>query len=100
MQAILTVVLICLISSCKTTVVTAEKVDETDVRETLVEYLPEAPKVPQFPALHWTYDNGLYSLDEAGVDKLLLFKEETLPNFVVDYEAWQREVVIVLNNLI
>jgi len=92
--------LICLISSCKTTIVTAEKVDETDVRETLVEYLPEAPKVPQLPALHWTYDNGLYSLHESDVDKLLQFKEEALPAFVVDYDAWQREVAIILNSLI
>ena len=97
---ILTLVLtVSILSGCKTTKV-AEKPDETTAREILVAMLPEAPEAPEFPSLRWTYKDGLYSLEESDVDKLLDFKENALPGFVFDYRAWIEEVQVVLKNLI
>ena len=97
---ILTLVLtVSSLSGCKTATV-AEKPDETTAREILAAMLPEAPEPPVFPSLRWTYKDGLYGLEEGDADKLLDFKENSLPGFVFDYRAWIEEVQVVLKNLI
>ncbi len=93
-------VLIVLMTGCRATEVITEKPDETEIRETIVSMLPEAPSVPGFPSLSWSHQDGLYCLKEADADKLLDFKENALPFFVFDYEAWIEEVKVVLNKLI
>ena len=77
-----------------------EQVDETTARETLVEMLPDPPEVPTLPSLHWIYQDGLYGLSEADADKFLDFKENTLPGFKIDMDAWVEEVNVVLQQLI
>jgi len=36
---------------------------------------PEAPTIPAFPTLNWTYQNGLYCISETDADKLLDYGE-------------------------
>ena len=98
--AILTLVLSALmLTACKTKI-TAEIPDETPARELMVAMLPSPPEAPELPSLHWSYQDGLYGLDEEDVDKFLDFKENVLPGFVEDYKAWVEEVYVVLKNLI
>ena len=96
---ILTLVLsVSILSGCKTAKV-AEKPDETTAREILVAMLPESPEPPEFPSLRWTYKDGLYGLEESDVDKLLDFKENTLPAFSGAYLDWLAQLRIVLREL-
>ena len=98
---ILTLALIVsILTACRTVETVAVKPDETTAREAMVALLPDPPEVPELPALHWSYKDGLYGLSEEDVDRFLNFKENTLPGFVFDYRAWIEEVQVVLNNLI
>ena len=94
------VLIVSILTGCRTVETVAEKVDETTARETLVMMLPNPPTAPELPSLQWSYKDGLYGLEESDVDKLLDFKENTLPGFVFDYRAWIKEVYVVLKNLI
>lgn len=89
-----------ILTACKTVETVAVKPDETMAREALVALLPDPPEVPELPALHWSYKDGLYGLSEEDVDRFLNFKENTLPGFAFDYRAWIEEVEVVLKKLI
>ena len=94
------VLAVSILAGCRTVETIAEKPDETAARETIVMMLPEPPAVPSLPSLRWSYKDGLYGLSEEDVDKFLDFRDNVLPAFVFDYEAWIQEVKVVLNKLI
>ncbi len=68
-------------------------------REVLVSMAPEAPTVPAFPTLNWTYQNGLYCISEEDADKLLDFGENALPLFAHQYDQYQRRMHLILDAL-
>ncbi|MDD3997833.1 MAG: hypothetical protein PHH86_09010, partial [Sphaerochaetaceae bacterium] len=65
----------------------------------LVSMAPEAPTIPVFPALNWTYQNGLYCIAEADADALLDYGENALPLFAHRYGQYQRQIRIILDAL-
>ena len=72
----------------------------TEARLHIASMLPEAPVLPVFPNLSWTYQDGLYGLSEADVDLLLDYMENSLPQFSFDFKAWQDQVNIIIESLI
>jgi hypothetical protein len=76
---------------------TTEVPQETGTyREIILGMVPELPDVPTFPTLHWTYSDGLYSLDEENVDRLLDYGENQLPHFRWELEQYERKLSAVL----
>lgn len=58
--------------------------------------LPEIPAPPSFPmGLNWGYSDGLYTLDEEGVDRLLNFRDNEYTSYVYDVETWQMQLDVV-----
>jgi len=84
-------------TSCRTR---SLKTDETSIRSAIASTLPKAPELPTLPNLHWVYMDGLYGLEEKDVDILLDFFENSLTEFYFDYTAWQKEVDVVIRNLV
>jgi hypothetical protein len=75
-------------------------VEENDpYREVLVSMAPEAPVIPAFPKLTWTYQNGLYCITEEDADKLLDYGENELPLFSQRYDQYQRRMHLILDAL-
>ena len=68
-------------------------------KETLLSLIPVLPEVPYLPELTWTYQNGLYCLDEQNVDKLLDYGENTLPRFRWELDKYRRELEVVLSSI-
>ncbi|MGE4465779.1 hypothetical protein [Sphaerochaeta sp.] len=60
---------------------------------------PKAPTIPVFPALKWTYQNGLYCISETDADKLLNYGENELPLFAHRYEQYLRQIGLILEAL-
>jgi len=60
---------------------------------------PEAPTIPTFPALNWTYEDGLYCIPEADADALLNYGENELPLFAHRYGQYQRQMRLILDAL-
>jgi hypothetical protein len=60
---------------------------------------PEAPTIPVFPTLKWTYQNGLYCISETDADKLLDYGENELPLFAHRYEQYLRQIGLILDAL-
>ena len=83
-------------TSCTTTNVTEDK---TTFKETLLSMIPDLPDVPSLPALSWTYQEGLYCLDEQNVDMLLDYGENTLPHFRWELGQYQRKLDVILQSL-
>ena len=98
---ILGIVLLVLIGStaCRTSKAVPEDENMKMVRKIIASELPEAPTLPSVPSLTWTFKDGLYGLNEADVDLLLDYFENSLREFSLDYEAWQKEVSVVIGNL-
>lgn len=84
------------LTGCTTTNVTE---DNTTFKETLLSMIPDLPDVPSLPALSWTYQEGLYCLDEQNVDMLLDYGENTLPHFRWELEQYQRKMNTILQSL-
>jgi len=75
-------------------------VEENDsYRQVLVSMAPEAPTLPAFPTLNWTYQNGLYCISETDADKLLDYGENELPLFAHRYEQYLRQIGLILDAL-
>lgn len=75
-------------------------VEENDpYRQVLVSMAPEAPTIPVFPTLNWSYENGLYCIAEADADKLLDYGENELPLFAHRYEQYLRQIGLILDAL-
>ena len=68
-------------------------------REVLVSMAPEAPVIPAFPELNWTYQNGLYCITEEDADRLLDYGENELPLFAHQYDQYQRRMHLILDAL-
>lgn len=62
--------------------------------------VPELPEVPEFPVLHWSYSDGLYSIGEEGVDNLLDYGENLIPRFRWELEQYKEQLDIVLSALV
>lgn len=84
--------------SCKT-VVKAEEVDREAANKLLLSFISEAPEVPVFPDLDWSYSERLYSLREEDVDRLLVFKVKDLPAFEIEFQAWKESVLAIIKKL-
>ena len=81
------------LTGCTTTSV----IEEQDTfKETLLSMIPVLPEVPALPQLTWTYQDGLYCLDEQNVDKLLDYGENTLPRFRWELDQYRRKLDSVL----
>ena len=59
----------------------------------------EAPDIPPFPTLSWSYENGLYCISEEDADALLDYGENALPLFAHRYGQYQRQMRIILEAL-
>ena len=68
-------------------------------RQVLVSMAPEAPTIPAFPTLNWTYQNGLYCISETDADELLDYGENELPLFAHRYEQYLRQIGLILDAL-
>ncbi|MFA5546723.1 MAG: hypothetical protein WDA14_13840 [Sphaerochaetaceae bacterium] len=68
-------------------------------RQVLVSMAPEAPTIPVFPTLNWTYQNGLYCIVEADADALLNYGENELPLFAHRYGQYVRQMRLILDAL-
>lgn len=60
---------------------------------------PEAPTIPAFPELAWSYKNGLYCITEEDADRLLDYGENGLPLFSLRYDQYRRRMSIILDAL-
>lgn len=80
---------------------TAEEVSESFnvYVKTILSDFPHLPEVPSFPELHWTYNDGLYGIDEEAVDKLLNYAENTIPLFKHNLESYEEKVNVIINAL-
>ena len=81
------------LTGCTTTSVTKE---QNTFKETLLSMIPVLPEVPALPQLTWTYQDGLYCLDEQNVDKPLDYGENTLPRFRWELDQYRRKLDSVL----
>lgn len=68
-------------------------------RGVLVSMAPEAPTIPAFPELAWSYENGLYCITEEDADKLLDYGENGLPLFALRYDQYRRRMGLILDAL-
>ena len=83
-------------TGCTTTSATDE---QSTFKETLLSMIPVLPEVPALPQLTWSYQDGLYCLDEQNVDRLLDYGENTLPRFRWELDKYRRELEIVLSSI-
>lgn len=67
--------------------------------KTILSEFPHLPEVPSFPELHWTYNDGLYGIDEEAVDKLLNYAENAIPLFKHNLETYEEKVNVIINAL-
>ena len=84
------------LTGCMTTSVTKE---QNTFKETLLSMIPVLPEVPALPQLTWTYQDGLYCLDEQNVDRFLDYGENTLPLFRWEMDQYRRKLESVLQAL-
>lgn len=86
-------------TACRTTV-ESEHIDPTKVyREQVAELVPEHPTMPDFPALSWEYAEGRYSIEEADVDKLLDYRDNQLPEYLIQVEVFTDQLEIIIREL-
>lgn len=58
----------------------------------LLTTVPELPTPPTFPdKLNWGYQEPLYTLDEAGAQKILQFRDKNYLDFCYDLETWEMQ---------
>ena len=68
-------------------------------RRVLASMAPEAPDIPAFPKLSWSYENGLYCISEEDADALLDYGENELPLFAHRYGQYVRQMHLILDAL-
>jgi hypothetical protein len=51
------------------------------------------------PEVMWIYHDGMYCLSEEDADRILDFKENTLPQFLWELEQYKKEINIVFDAL-
>ena len=82
-------------TGCRTT--EPQPIQDTTFTEVHLGMIPDLPEVPSFPTLHWSYSDGLYSINEEDVDKLLDYGENRLPRFRWELEQYERSLSVVLS---
>jgi len=78
---------------------TEKIVEDSTYRDVLISMIPVLPEVPSLPQLEWTYQNGLYCLDEQNVDLLLDYGENILPHFRWELEQYRKKLDAVISGL-
>ena len=68
-------------------------------RQILVSMAPEAPDIPAFPRLSWSYADGRYCITEEDADALLDYGENELPLFAHRYGQYVRQMHLILDAL-
>ena len=96
LKAVILLAVLIVSTSC-TSVPTVKENDP--YRQVLVSMAPEAPTIPVFPTLNWTYQNGLYCIVEADADALLNYGENELPLFAHRYGQYVRQMHLILDAL-
>jgi hypothetical protein len=96
LKAVILLAVLIVSTSC-TSVPTVKENDP--YRQVLVSMAPEAPTIPVFPTLNWTYQNGLYCIVEADADALLNYGENELPLFAHRYGQYVRQMRLILDAL-
>jgi len=86
-----------IVSTGCTSVPTVEENDP--YRQVLVSMAPEAPTIPVFPALNWSYADGRYCITEEDADALLDYGENELPLFAHRYGQYVRQMRLILDAL-
>ena len=86
-----------IVSTGCTSVPTVEENDP--YRQVLVSMAPEAPTIPVFPALNWSYADGRYCITEEDADALLDYGENALPLFAHRYDQYVRQIRLILDAL-
>lgn len=86
-----------IVSTGCTSVPTIEASDP--YRQVLVSMAPEAPDIPAFPALSWSYADGRYGITEEDADALLDYGENALVQFAHRYGQYQRQMRLILDAL-
>lgn len=84
-------------TGCMTTEVQPKQ--EDIYTQVLLNMIPELPKVPDFPVLSWSYSDGLYSISEEDVDRLLDYGENRIPRFRWELEQYSKSLGIILGHL-
>ena len=87
---LLAVLTVC--ASCKT----PEQTPDQDRREILAALLPEMPVLPEWPDLDWQYIDGWYCLSESGVDRVLDYWENKIPNYKFELEKYQKKLTVII----
>ena len=96
LQAVILLAVLIVSTGC-TSVPTVKENDP--YRQVLVSMAPEAPPIPVFPTLSWSYENGLYCIAEADADALLDYGENELPLFAHRYGQYVRQMRLILDAL-
>ncbi len=97
LPSVVTLLAVLIVSTGCTSVPTIEENDP--YRQILVSMAPEAPDIPVFPELSWSYGNGLYCIPEADADALLDYGENELPQFAHHYDLFLRQMHLILDAL-
>lgn len=58
--------------------------------ETIAALIPDLPEPPSMPMLDWSYEDGLYCLDEVDADSLLDYAENDLARFRFEQERAEK----------
>lgn len=75
--------------------------DESPYEEILIGMIPDLPEPPSFPELQWELEtNGRYSIPEEDADRLLDYRDNSLPLYRFEIERYQRELDILKNAII
>ena len=96
LQAVILLVVLIVLIGC-TSVPTVKENDP--YRQVMVSMAPEAPPIPVFPTLSWSYENSLYCIEEADADALLDYGENELPLFAHRYGQYVRQMRLILDAL-
>ena len=76
-------------TGCETT----EIPDESPYEEILIGMIPDLPELPPFPELQWMLEeNGRYSIPDEDADRLLDYRDNSLPLYRFRIEQYQREL--------
>ena len=73
--------------------------DEAKYNAIMVDMIPSMPVFPVWPAVLWTYQNGMYCLSESDVDIILDFGENILPQFHWELDQYERQLKVVIEEL-
>lgn len=80
---------------------TTEIPEESPYEEILIGMIPDLPELPPFPELQWMLEeNGRYSISEEDADRLLDYRDNSLPLYRFRIEQYQRELDILKNAII